>query len=180
MITDYESRHLNDSSDWMLNKQIFNSIQQRFGPFSMDLFASFRNTQLKVFFSWKPDPMATAVDTLAQEWRHHRPYLFPPFALVGRALQKIKEEKVPFALLVAPVWPAQLWHSLLLSMLINHPQILPNRRNLLSNPQNRIHPMVECNHMTLAAWPVSGMDWRVKDFRRLFPPHLLILEEVYL
>ena len=51
VIADYESRHLNNSSDWQLDKEIFSHLQQIHGPFSVDLFASFQNTQLEVFYS---------------------------------------------------------------------------------------------------------------------------------
>ena len=57
------------------------TIDLHYGPMTVDLFASFRNTQLTIFFSWKPDPIASAVDALAQTWIHHRPYMFSPFAL---------------------------------------------------------------------------------------------------
>ena len=166
VIADHESRHMTDTSDWQLNKRIFRSLQQKFGPFTVDLFASFRNTQLKTFFSWKPDPRAAAVDALAQEWKHHNPYMFPPFALIGRALQKVKQEKLQFALLIAPIWPAQPWYSLLLSMLISHPIVLPDRQDLLTNLQNETHPMIECKHMILAAWPLSGVDLKIKSFQK--------------
>lgn len=164
VIADFESRNVNDSSDWQLDPVIFHRLQHLYGPFSVDLFASFRNAQLRTFYSWKADPQATAIDAFVQNWSRHKPYLFPPFALVGRCLQKIEQEKVPFALLIAPAWPAQTWYSLLLAMLVMHPVILPVYPELLLNPQGTSHPLVLQNHLQLAAWPVSGNPSRRKEF----------------
>ena len=163
---DFESRHPNDSSDWQLSPRVFRELDLHYGPMTVDLFASFRNTQLTIFFSWKPDPKASAIDALAQPWIHHRPYMFPPFALIGRCLQKIRKEVVPFALLVAPIWWSQTWYPLVLEMLVDLPQILPNSDNLLLNSQSEPHPLVIQGHLTLAAWPISGDPCRIKDFRK--------------
>lgn len=62
VIADFESRHMSDSSDWQLDTEIFSHLQQIHGPLSVDLFASFRNAQLEVFYSWKADPRAIAID----------------------------------------------------------------------------------------------------------------------
>ena len=37
---DSESRVMQDRSDWMLNRQIFQAIQAQLGPVDLDLFAS--------------------------------------------------------------------------------------------------------------------------------------------
>ena len=37
---DWESRHISDCSDWMLDRAMFEVLDQNYGPFSMDLFAS--------------------------------------------------------------------------------------------------------------------------------------------
>ena len=77
MTADWESHHLSDYSDWKLNCSVFEGIQELLGPFTVDLFASYKNTQLETYFSWKPDPSATAVDALSQSWSNHHPYVFP-------------------------------------------------------------------------------------------------------
>ena len=62
------SRHLEDSSDWRLNRNVFLELENRVGPFSIDLFASRTNAQLEVYCSWRPDPEAIAVDALSIAW----------------------------------------------------------------------------------------------------------------
>ena len=166
---DYESRHFNDSSDWKLDPSLFSVLNQMFGPFTVDLFASYRNTQIETFFSWRPDPKSAGIDALAQEWNHHLPYLFPPFALIGRCLQKIRKEEVQAAVLIAPIWPAQTWYPLLLDTLMDHPRVLPVHRQLILNHCNEPHPLLLQGHLTLAAWPVSGNHCRTKAFQEKQP-----------
>ena len=69
----------------------------------MDLFTVRHNAQLPQYFSFKPDPGAVAVDAFAQDWSSLTPYVFPPFLMVGRYLQKIREEKVEKAVIVTPL-----------------------------------------------------------------------------
>ena len=164
---DFESRHHSDSSDWRLHHQVFNVLNQQFGPFSTDLFASFQNTHLEHYFSWKPDPQAAGVDALSQSWSKLHPYAFPPFALISRCLQKVREEKLDHLLLIAPVWPAQSWYPLLLEMLVETPRVLPQQSDILLNPQEELHPLVVQNHLTLAAWPVSGISSRQVVFQKM-------------
>ena len=65
-IADRESRMFNDSSNWMLNKEIFEMIMNQFGPAEIDLFADRTNHQLKKYISWKPDP--TALKRMRSRW----------------------------------------------------------------------------------------------------------------
>ena len=162
---DFESRHHNDSSNWRLNPQVFSVLNQTFGPFSTDLFASFQNAQVGHFFSWKLDPQAAGIDALSQPWDKLQPYAFLPFALIGRCLQKAREERVVHLLLIAPQWPAQSWYPLLLDMLVDFPRILPNQPYILLKPRGESHPLVIQDHLTLAAWPVSGIPSRQVAFQ---------------
>ena len=53
---DWESRHTSDCSDWMLHRGVFLQLEETFGPFSVDLFASRTNAQLPIYCSWRADP----------------------------------------------------------------------------------------------------------------------------
>ena len=75
-----------------------------------------------------------AVDALSISWTDQHPYLFPPFALIGKCLQKILQEEVE-ALLIAPVWQTQIWYPTLLGMLVEKLVLLPNTQNILQGPQ---------------------------------------------
>ena len=137
-----------DSSNWRLHLEIFLKLQESFSPFTGDLFASRRNAQLKlpVYCSWKLDPAALTVDALSISWKNHYPYMFPPFALIPRCLNKLEEEKVS-QFLIAPVWINQVWFPLLLRILVDLPILLPLTHNILMSLQGIIHPMVLEGHL---------------------------------
>ena len=66
-------------------------------------------SQTPTYFSWRSDPGAKVVDVLTQSWNNIRGYAFPPFCLIGRCLAKIRSEKVPWVLLITPLWKSQTW-----------------------------------------------------------------------
>ena len=100
----------------------------------MDLFVARHNAQLPQYLNFKPDPGAVAVDTFGQDWSSLTLYVFPPFLMVGRYLQKIREDKVEKAVIVTPLWRSQAWYPLLLHMSISDPCLLPQLKDLLMNP----------------------------------------------
>ena len=161
---DWHSRHVQDCSDWQMHPMIFQQLQDRLGPFSIDLFASRTNAQLPIYCSWKPDPSAVAINALSISWTDHHPYLFPPFSLLSRCLEKINREKVE-AVVIAPVWSNQVWYPLLLQSLQDAPILLPNTMDIILNPQGEPHPLVQEGHLPLAAWPVSGRVMAQKAFQ---------------
>ena len=151
---DWQSRHCRDSSDWKLDEEVFAKLDEVMGPFSIDLFASRTNKQLPVYCSWKPDPSACAVDALSFPWTNHYPYLFPPFTMINRCLEKIMREEVD-AVMIAPIWQNQVWYPGLLKVLISEPILLPMSQDIIQNTQGESHPLVIEGHLPLAAWPIS-------------------------
>ena len=67
-----------DRTDWQLNPVIFRRINQLFSPSDMDHFVSRLTTQLQVYFSWRPDPYASATDAFLQDWSLGKGYGNPP------------------------------------------------------------------------------------------------------
>ena len=166
---DWESRHQKDSSNWKLLPSVFRSLNSLLGPFTIDLFASRTNAQLPQYYSWKPDPAARAVDAFSVPWVQAKPYLFPPFNLIGRALTKIQIEAIEFACLIASAWPAQVWYPQLLKLLVRAPILLPVRLDLLQSPDQIPHPLLVEERMFLAAWPISGRDSLCRAFQQELP-----------
>ena len=138
------------------------------GPCQLDLFATRLNHQLNRYLSWKPDPFAMATDAFCISWKDKGGYAFPPFALIGRCLQKVREERATLVL-VAPTWSAQAWYPALLELLISDPLLLPKRKDLLTDPFNRFHPMED---LQLAAWKVSGDSTMIWEYQRGLPSSL--------
>ena len=52
-------------------------------------------------------------------------------------------------------------------MLVEIPRVLPQQSNILLNPQRELHLLVVQNHLTLAAWPVSGISSRQVVFQKM-------------
>ena len=70
-------------------------------------------------------------------------------------------------ILVAPICSAQPWWPLLLSLLVEHPVLLPSSRHLPRDPADpqRIHPMFPRLH--LAMFRVSGDSARQLEFQTM-------------
>ncbi|CAG8711692.1 3236_t:CDS:10 [Cetraspora pellucida] len=100
--------------DWMINKAVFNQIQQIWGPMDLDAFVNYKNYMTPAYISWKPDPKA-------------RIWANPPWILLPRVLNKVIREKLTIVI-VFPRWPLAPWFPVLLSLLDD---IL---RKLLNNP----------------------------------------------
>ena len=164
-LADSLSRRRPDFSDWTLNHHVFEILLKRWGPLDVDLFAARHNTQLKSFFSYHPDPEALASDALAQSWGDLNCYAFPPFVLLGRVLQKIRQERVKKVILIAPNWTAQVWYPALLQLLVDNPLILPQNLDLLRNPLGEPHPLILQGSLNLTAWKVSGLEESSKTYQ---------------
>lgn len=152
---DWESRHVKDSSDWMLDPQVFQQLNGLLGPFSIDLFAARTNAQLPRYCSWRQDPGAWATDAFTISWSTQFPYMFPPFILISQCLDKLRTERTP-GVMIAPVWPNQVWFPQLLEQLEDLPVLLPPIEDIVTSPDGYYHPMAMRGHLPLAAWPISG------------------------
>ena len=90
-------------------------MQEKLGPCTVDAFATRTNTELPRFISWLHDPEAIGQDFFSLHLdKKELYYVFPPIALLLRALTKIRDEQVQ-AVVVAPGFPDQIWTSLLRS-----------------------------------------------------------------
>ena len=160
---DRQSRLEHDHTEWMLNEAVFLDICEVYGLPTVDLFASRLNHQVEHYVSWKPDPGAMAVDAWGINWAEHWFYAFPPFNQIAKCLQKIVLDKAE-GIIIAPVWPTQPWFSRLTQMLTNCPLLLPRKNRLLTLPHkpDQHHPL---NKMRLAAFQVSGIPSKGKEFR---------------
>ena len=103
--------------------------------------------------SWRPDQFAFATYTLQIRIALEGfGYAFPPFALIGQCLQKIKMERCT-VLLIAPCWRSQPWFPALLELLVDFPILLLQHEDLQRDPYNQPHPQ---RSLQLASWKVSG------------------------
>ena len=162
-IADSESRVFNASSKCKIDPQTIS-------PFLMgseiDLFASRLSAQLPQYVSWRSHSEAVHADVLTMDWTPFKGYAFPPFNLIQAVQNKVSQDKAD-TILVAPIWPAQPWWPLLLSLLIEHPVLLPSSRHLLRDPADpqRIYPMFPRLH--LAVFYVSEDSTRQWEFQTM-------------
>ena len=131
-----------DLSEWKLETKIFTTICKKLGQPEIDLFASLATHQLDKYVSWKPDPQAVGTDAFQFNWTHLLTYAFPPFKLIGRTLSKLQSHQSDM-IIVTPIWRSQSWYPQLLQMSIKHPLLLPNHKNLLTDPTGKRCPLLE-------------------------------------
>ena len=171
IVADRESRLTRDRCDWMLNPLVFQRIQQQMGPLQTDLFASRLTKQLPSFFSWRPDPEATAIDAFNQNWAQTRGFANPPWCLIARCLSQIKRQMAR-VVIITPLWASQPWYPIILGMLEDYPRILPAVEDLVILPTGQDFIMNQ-GVLELVAWPVSGNPSNHEEFlRRLRPSSL--------
>ena len=58
-IADFESRNVKDNFQWALKDHIFTKFKRKIGRPTIDLFASRGNNEVKTFYSFHPDPLAS-------------------------------------------------------------------------------------------------------------------------
>lgn len=162
---DFYSRNFSDSTEWMLKKDIFQRICRHFFHPDIDLFASRYNNQTDCFVSWFPEPGATAYNAFSIDWGQYRPYMFPPFNLISKVINKVVKDKVEKAILIFPLWKSQSWFPLLLENICCLPVRLPRHKDLLQMPQDgKEHPLAK--KMKIIAVVVSGKRCNVKAFHQ--------------
>ena len=170
---DLLSRSIVDLHEWMLDPMIFQVINSLWGPLQVDLFASRITKQLPRFFSWKPDPLAEAVDAFKQTWMGFTGYANPPWGLIGRCVQYTLQQGATIVL-ITPLWPGQPWYPTLFPLLLDNPRLLPLSPDLLMSPQGLKIPLPKRANQ-LVAWYISGNRTKVQESQmRLLPscsPH---------
>ena len=147
-------------------KIFFQKICKLFFLPDIDLFASRLNKQLTKYVSWFPEPNAIASNAFSFCWSKYNPYIFPPFSLIPKVLQKVQDDKVRNVILIVPMWATQPWFPTLLNLLTDLPVMLPNKQNLLRlTHNNAVHPLCK-RKLFLVACNISGVTSKVKDFQK--------------
>lgn len=107
---DYLSKD-RDVDDFGLSPETFAYVSERFGPFTVDRFASDHNAKLPSFNAFYWCPGAAAVNSFTQDWGGgDRSYCFPPPSLVAPTLRHARACRARLTLVVlgwrsAPWWP---------------------------------------------------------------------------
>jgi hypothetical protein len=75
--------------DWSIHPEAFGTLQQWFGKFSVDLFASSENFKVARFYSYAFSADSAGVDAFSMSWEGEKAYCAPPIALILRTIRKI-------------------------------------------------------------------------------------------
>jgi ribonuclease HI len=100
-----------DSEDVMICPAVFNELSRRWGPFTVDLFASSASKLLPKYYSAVSTPDTAGVDAFAFLW-DGMSWAHPPFRLISRVWQHAAECGARICLLV-PVWRNKPWWQLI-------------------------------------------------------------------
>jgi len=92
-----------DKHNWEVRDQIFEKLNQKWGEFTVDRFASENTRKIKRFNSWHLSPNTEAADAFSVPWKGENNWVVLLFALVMRTLKKLEREKAK-GILIAPMW----------------------------------------------------------------------------
>ena len=154
---DAASRKFHFDLEWKLNPQCFAILLVFFKlPLKIDLFASRINKQLPIYGSLHKDPEAAVCDAFSVNWNDWNPsYIFPPFCIMTRVLQKIKQDECD-AVVAFPVWPTQVWWPLLMDMITDDVILFRPSQKLLGLPSDPATRHRKSKSLQLAAARVTG------------------------
>ena len=113
---------VNDDTEWSLDPIVFKEIHKLNPNITVGLFASRVNNKLTKCVSQRPDPDAFAIDAFSMTWCNDCFFMFPPFSMIPRTLQKVTEDKTTA---ITPIWPAQSWWPSLLQLICGNYYKLP-------------------------------------------------------
>jgi len=97
-----------DSTDWTLRTATFSALNARYGPHTIDLFASAQSARCRRFYARWMCPGALATNAFDQVWVNENAWANPPFHLVGAVVSRVLRTQATVTL-IAPVWRAQHW-----------------------------------------------------------------------
>ena len=102
-----------DLDDWQLNPKLFSMLHKKWGPFTVDRFASNYNKQLQRFNSRFWCPETEAVDSFTQNWSSELNWACPPVSLIISVIRHMSVCKAKGTLIV-PRWPSAIFWPLIM------------------------------------------------------------------
>ena len=153
----------NDDMEWALQQDIYDRISHRMGTCDIDLFASSKNHKHSKYVTYLPDIGANAINAFSITWNYKLHYVFPPFSVIGRVLQKMAEDQAEL-ILVAPLFPSQPWFPQMLQHISGPSLVLPKTNQILYLPgTNRQHRLTT---MRMGAFHLSGNVSAVRAYQQ--------------
>ncbi|MPC47740.1 hypothetical protein E2C01_041496 [Portunus trituberculatus] len=152
-------------SEWTLHPVVCRQVFQVWSAPQVDLFATALNHQLPLYVSPLQDPGAWKEDAYAFPLEGLDQNAFPPFSRMRRVLLWIRGAACIHVSLITLCWHQADWFPLLLSLLVNHPRVLPPWASLLRQPHRHLfHKSPGALH--LHAWRLSSASSEREAFCR--------------
>ena len=106
---DAESR-IRDADDWSIDRISFSQLQAKSPKlYSVDLFASSRNTKNDMYYSKYVESPSAGTDAFSQTWAGHHAWVCPPINMLSEVWRRLRKENVS-GTLVFPKWrTAKYW-----------------------------------------------------------------------
>ena len=102
-----------DLSEYRLSQESFDALNEEFGPWEVDWFASDWSRRLERFSSRYWTIGGEAPDAFSQKWDQDAGYFHPPLPDLARVLEKVETEGARGAILV-PDWPGSETDSIMI------------------------------------------------------------------
>ena len=102
--------------DLQLHPRIFQEITRKFGPRSIDRFASRANRLCSRFNSLHLDVGSAGQDAFLQDWSNERNWVNPPWTWLARLTAFLEARPHVEAVVLAPDWPSAVWFHRLLAI----------------------------------------------------------------
>jgi hypothetical protein len=131
-----------DSDNWAISPADFNDLAVRFGPFTVDLFATGLNPKCNRFYTQSAEEGSCGVDAFAKRWEGERVYAAPPVSLVLRTIRKAANI-ILGGVLIVPLWKSANYWTF----------TFDDGRHL-----NRVFAGMQIVHMCALAWEITARD----------------------
>jgi hypothetical protein len=123
---DLYSRRGLDRHDWRVKQRYVDRLQQRWGAFAVDAFASRLSARVQRFWSLRREPGSAAVDAFAQDWSEAgHMWVCPPPNQIARVIRKARDTPGCQIALCTPDWPTAPWWPLVTAQYSGRPVRLP-------------------------------------------------------
>ena len=98
-----------DKDDWSVNSSVFRVIDAKWGPHTIDRFASYYNAQVPRFISKFASPGCSGIDALAQDWLDEINWVCSPVSAIVPSVRALSSCS-GYGNLIVPQWPsAYFW-----------------------------------------------------------------------
>lgn len=128
-----------------------------------NLINTFENKKCKQFVSWPSEPGALVINAVTIKWTNLKFYAFPLFALILRALVKVKMDKAEGTFVVHN-WPYKPWYSLFVELIVGELVFFKPISNSLTSSYGIKNPRFQ--HWSLMRGIVSAKPSRENTFLR--------------